>query len=76
MDDFNQADVDFVNEMIAHHMAAIKMVTDSEGKLKNREIELWAIDIMTGQSSEIMRRMLWLRDRNISTDAKPMPNHG
>lgn len=66
--DFNQADADFVTGMIQHHNMAIDMGMPYIKEGQNTEILQWAMDIVTGQMNEIMKKKLWLQERNIEFD--------
>lgn len=73
MNDFNQKDVSFVNEMIKHHEAAIKMATDIYLNGKNMWVKTLATNIIIDQSKEIETMKNWLKTNQQTEDATDMP---
>lgn len=70
MKDYNEQDVEFIQEMIPHHEKAIQMGATEYGQGKNEDVKKWALAIFAGQSDEIAKFRQWLRDRGIA-EKKP-----
>lgn len=64
MEDYNDEDVEFVKEMIAHHNKAIEMAVDAYSEGKNRDVKKWAKSIYVAQRSEVKKMSKWLNDRD------------
>jgi uncharacterized protein (DUF305 family) len=71
MQDYNQADVNFVQKMIAHHSMAITMSNRLVALGKNDQVHVLAIDIKNKQSAEIQWMKNWLLARGIETEPQP-----
>lgn len=61
----DEADVKFIQEMIAHHQAAIAMarkyLAETSTKTRQARVADWARKIATGQADEIQKVTGWLR---------------
>lgn len=61
----DQADVEFIRAMIAHHQAAIEManeyLADTSPRTRQARVADWARQIATGQTAEIKMVRGWLR---------------
>ncbi len=60
-DVYSQADVDFATNMIPHHAQAIAMVTMTEGRTLDAEVQELADEIRDAQAPEVERMSGWLR---------------
>lgn len=67
--DFNDADVAFVNDMIPHHQAAVEMARRVLSKGENPEIAEIAGEIVSAQSGEIEVLQDWLASRGLKQGA-------
>ncbi len=64
----NQQDIDFIHMMTDHHLDAIKMSLIEIQNGENAEVIALANEIITAQSSEILKLISWLKEENsIST---------
>lgn len=61
-DVFNQADVDFATNMIPHHAQAILMVTLTDGRRLDPEVEELAAEIRAAQVPEVETMADWLQN--------------
>lgn len=61
---FSQADVDFMNGMIAHHAQALIMSSFAETNQASSSIRVLAARIINAQNDEIRIMKSWLRKRN------------
>lgn len=61
MQDYNQADVNFMRQMIEHHKMALKMSNVVLGGGQNHTVKTLAVKIQQAQAAEInmMERWLW-----------------
>lgn len=59
-DVFNGADVQFATDMIPHHAQAIEMVTLTDGRTLDPEVEQIANEIRDAQSPEVETMVDWL----------------
>lgn len=59
-DVFNDADVQFATEMIPHHAQAIEMVTLTEGRTLDPEVQELADEIRAAQAPEVETMVAWL----------------
>lgn len=66
MDDFNDADVKFVQDMIPHHQAAVDMAVAEYARGENADVMEWALAIWEGQAEEIKKFRAWLKERGLS----------
>lgn len=67
--DFNDADVSFVTDMIPHHQAAVEMARQVLSKGENPEIAEIAEGIVSAQSGEIEVLQDWLASRGLKQGA-------
>lgn len=63
--DYSDADVKFIQDMIPHHQAAVDMTVQAYAKLEDPDVVEWARAIWDGQEAEIERFRAWLKDRGI-----------
>lgn len=59
-DVFNDADVQFATDMIEHHAQAIEMVTLTQGRTLDPQVEQLANEIRDAQSPEVEQMVDWL----------------
>ena len=66
--DFNDADVTFATDMIAHHRQAVEMAKLADSRAKSAEVKDLAVQIMDAQDPEIAMMTSWLTEWG-----KPVP---
>lgn len=77
--EYNKEDIAFVQEMIIHHQAAIKMAEKIIQNGKNSQINSLALDIFKAQNKEISWMKKFLKDIGQLSESKEkmkMPKHG
>ena len=57
--DFNDADVTFATDMIAHHRQAVEMAKLADSRAKSAEVKDLAVQIMDAQDPEIAMMTSW-----------------
>ena len=67
----SMGDVDFIDMMIPHHEAAIKMANDFDGKIKNEELKKIIENIKTSQAKEI-EQMKKIKEESTNTNNNKM----
>ena len=70
--DYNSADVAFVQAMIPHHAAAVEMALRYINNGQNSTILAMAHDIASGQRDEISTFRSWLRMRGLNESGGSM----
>ena len=75
---FNDADVTFAQEMIAHHKQAIEMADMGVSQANDPEVKQLAEDIQAAQEPEIDQMTGWLESwgENVSSDGMEGMDHG
>lgn len=71
---FTQADVEFVQMMLAHHAQALEMTAMVESRTTSDDLPLLAKRMDVSQRDEIALMQQWLEDRN--QPAAMSPDHG
>lgn len=64
MEDFNEADVMFMQNMIEHHTMALDMTKSIYEQGKNAEVKILAVKIHNAQLGEIEEMKSWLKAHN------------
>jgi len=77
-DVFNDADVQFATDMIQHHAQAIEMVTLTQGRTLDPQVEQLANEIRDAQSPEVEQMVDWLTawDKEIPATSMDHANAG
>lgn len=68
--DYNEADVAFVQAMIEHHENAVIMAAKILKKGANPEIRALAFAIVEAQDKEIDKMLAWLKARDLKREFK------
>ena len=63
--DYNAADVRFVQDMIPHHQIAVDMAAAEYHAAKSSEVKEWARSIWATQTAEIEKFKQWLSARGL-----------